>query len=459
MGNFVTCSGATSSGGDGFASDAITPSPILFIGGMGAVNLVADLNRTETRHFYCWKTAKAMKIWLDWTSLAPGATDCWLDNMSLHWRKTTSTSAEYEQIDAELGIHVYPEDDAKPPGTTDFNDGLYKVLWDALVENAESMSKGKPYSYSRANFHQFGNLFYDFRKGPTEWAKDGTFAKTKKNIETYADALNKGKPAVIVTLSEGGTFFHWFMRFISEMGDAGKEWKSRYIAHWVSLSGTFGGTPELLRAAIYPDSIDDYHMNQILPWITKTEFRDMSATLVATFTGMPNSYFKNEDDEILVRSTSGNYSLSNLTLAFKDSGLIPQISIFDQQKQHAFENQPSPGVPVSCFYGVNKDTLSTTDYMNGWNRPATKYWYENGDSVVPRRSLELCKRWPETVEAEGFPGLGHGDTLRDKNVMERWVKVLEKVNGDGEASAARTSKASIENIAALDNAVGNEIYV
>jgi hypothetical protein len=358
--------------------------------------------------------------------------------MALHWRAKKSKNTEYEQIDAEIGIHMYPKGDTKPPGTASFQFGLVMPLWDSLVENAESMSKDKPYKYSRTNFHQFGNLHFDFRKGPTEFAKDGTFAKTKKNIETYVDGLNGGTPAVIVTLSEGGTFFLSFMRFISELGGAGQAWKSRYIAHWVSLSGMFGGTPELLRMALYPEATDDYYISAVLPWLTKTDFRDMAASFVATFTGMPNSYLQSEDNEILVRSTSGNYSRANLTLAFNDSGLIPQISIFEQQTQHAFQNQPPPGVPVSCFYGPGKDTLSTMDYMNGWNRPATKFWYEDGDKVAPKRSLELCGRWPNT-EAEGFPGLGHDDTLRDKNVMERWVKVLAKVNSGGKLSEGKSS--------------------
>jgi hypothetical protein len=438
LGSLVVCTDAASDNGDLIAPDAVTPSPILFIGGMGASSLLADVNRTETRHVFCSKTARATKIWLDYEGLAPGASDCWLDNMALHWRAKKSKNTEYEQIDEEIGIHMYPEGDTKPPGTASFQFGLVMPLWDSLVENAESMSKDKPYKYSRTNFHQFGNLVYDFRKGPTEFAKDGTFAKTKKNIETYVDGLNGGTPAVIVTLCEGGTFFLSFMRFISELGGAGQAWKSRYIAHWVSLSGIFGGTPELLRIALYPEAIDDYYISKVLPWLTKTDLRDMAASFVATFTGMPNSYLQSEDNEILVRSTSGNYSRANLTLAFNDSGLIPQISIFEQQTQHAFQNQPPPGVPVSCFYGTGKDTLSTMDYMNGWNRPATKFWYEDGDKVAPKRSLELCGRWPNT-EAEGFPGLGHDDTLRDKNVMERWVKVLAKVNSGGKLSEGKSS--------------------
>ena len=107
----------------------------------------------------------------------------------------------------------------------------------------------------------------------------------------------------------------------------------------------------------------------------------------------------------------------------------------------------------------NKECLFAKVGVDTVEKRPTQSLVEASKGLVHKIGLELCKRWPETVEAEGFPGLGHGDTLRDKNVMERWVKVLEKVNGDGEASAARTSKASIENIAALDNAVGNEIYV
>ena len=100
---------------------------------------------------------------------------------------------------------------------------------------------------------------------------------------------------------------------------------------------------------------------------------------------------------------------------------------------------------------VNKEFLAAKSGVDIVEKLPTQSLVEASKGLVHKIGLELCKRWPETVEAEGFPGLGHGDTLRDKNVMERWVKVLEKVNGDGEAS--------MENIAALDNAVGNEIYV
>ena len=90
----------------------------------------------------------------------------------------------------------------------------------------------------------------------------------------------------------------------------------------------------------------------------------------------------------------------------------------------------------------NKECLVAKAGVDTVEKRPTQSSVEASKGLVHRIGLELCKRWPETVEAEGFPGLGHGDTLRDKNVMERWVKVLEKVNGDGEASAGRTSKAS-----------------
>ena len=93
---------------------------------------------------------------------------------------------------------------------------------------------------------QWGNWYFDFRRGPNEYAVDGTFAKLKKQIEIYYQQANgatgAGAPGdeedaqpklrvVLVSVSMGGPVIHAFFNWIEQtLGQVpGAAWKDKYV--------------------------------------------------------------------------------------------------------------------------------------------------------------------------------------------------------------------------------------
>ena len=87
-----------------------------------------------------------------------------------------------------------------------------------------------------------------------------------------------------------------------------------------------------------------------------------------------------------------------------------------------------PGVRTHCLYGLSENNTPATyiynSERNNWNdfQPAQTL-YEAGDETVSKRSLEVCKDWPNTT-VRVLPGVTHLDTVKDNNVIEYIVDVL-----------------------------------
>ena len=82
---------------------------------------------------------------------------------------------------------------------------------------------------------------YDWRRGPYDWSQPaGYFSKVKSGVERlYAN--NNQKKVVLLSFSLGGPVASAFLTTYVE-----QDWKDKYIANWVSYSGTLGGVVESL---------------------------------------------------------------------------------------------------------------------------------------------------------------------------------------------------------------------
>eukprot|EP00392_Amoebophrya_sp_AT5.2_P004937 g4946.t1 len=447
----------------------VAKNPILFMGGMGASTIDATLTKTTVVHDFCWKNAENYRVWLPYSGLLPGVADCFLDNFKLTWKKrqrrprprplesgpggTTTTgsrsggtggglprifrgssgskmegqkaarapdeenSAEPEDeeddqdplILDESEVQAYASGDKIEAGTGSLTDGLLKSLWDALGEIARS-------KFGYDSPRQINNLYFDFRKSPREWFVDGTFARTKSRIETYVDEFNAGKPALLVALSEGCNFLHQFLALFVD--DA---WKAKYVHHFLSLSGPYGGTPELTRMAFYPQPADVYHVPELLFYIKLRALRDVSVSFPSTLVGMPTYLDLNET---LVTDKDGRgYKQTELGEALRAAGQPNTAVLLDMQKgRFFFDALPPPRVSTTCIHGVGIPTLKSMTYGAGWDQEASDFEYETGDGVVPARSLVRCQEWTRMdpdhppVSLLALDGASHGGPLRNATV-------------------------------------------
>jgi len=190
----VAAVSATLGGGSSVPEKAVGPSsgsdqllhPILFMGGLGASMLHADLNRTSVPHWYCSKQEKDYPLWLYYRNFEPFREQCWMENMRLEWRNGSLQDS---------GVKVKFVGDNLPAGS-DISAGFPKDLWGDLLNSVAGLG------YSGTSAH-VGALHYDWRLGPLELVQDGTYAKMKRQIEEFV-AKSSGKRAVLVTLSYGG---------------------------------------------------------------------------------------------------------------------------------------------------------------------------------------------------------------------------------------------------------------
>ena len=61
---------------------------------MGASQLTAKLNKTQAPHWFCRKQQDDYPLWLDFLDFLPENVDCWLDNVSVRWKKTSKKTSK-----------------------------------------------------------------------------------------------------------------------------------------------------------------------------------------------------------------------------------------------------------------------------------------------------------------------------------------------------------------------------
>jgi len=216
-------------------------------------------------------------------------------------------------------------------------------------------------------------------------------------------------------------------KFLATFVDA--DWKAKHIERWVSLSGPWGGSTELSRISFYPDSSDFFNVPDILLYITLEELRTMANTFPSTFIQRPRF---GTDDEIVLDVKVGDetrtYTKNDIGKALRDSGLLNAATVYEAELDaYDFHSLAAPGVTVDCIYGVGLQTITRLHFDNGFNASATGYDYESGDTVVPKRSLELCSEWNASIYE--IPHTAHGGTLHDNASVAVFSKIMRGIYG------------------------------
>jgi len=386
--------------------------PLVFVGGMGASTLRADVNKTTVPHWYCTNTEKDYKLWLFYENFAPAKAFCWIENMRLAWK---------DGVLQDTGVEAKLPGDALKPGS-DIKGGFAVDLWTDYLKGVEDLGYS-PTSPSVIALH------YDWRKSVQEWAVDGTFAKMKEQIESQV-AKASGQRAVIVSLSLGVPTMH---KFFATFVDAA--WKEKNIERWVSASGSFGGVVELARMYLYPEPVDLADVPKYFPYLTLPVMRELWNTFSASFMQKPTFL---RDDEVLfnVSTAPGKppslYYTKDLGAALHDAGLSQAKELLDSHSQaYVFSELPAPGVTVDCLYGDKLASGNSVQFAHGFGQRSTGYSTEDGDGTVPARSLRMCEQWKAAdntsappVSLYAFPGSSHQGVLHDKAPVAVFAKIM-----------------------------------
>lgn len=252
---------------------------------------------------------------------------------------------------------------------------------------------------------------YDFRFHPGD--AEEYFVKLKGLIE---DAYSRDGKVVLISHSMGAPYTLYFLNRQPQA------WKDQYIDKWITVSGAWAGSVNVLLAYIsgygfgIPRVIDR-------PRTLRTFQRTFSSIPYL----LPDPHFWDEA-EILVKTENRTYGVADFDAVFDDIG-FPLAKKIRHTTPPAWDEQP-PGVDVHCFYGTEVNTPYFLKYRPGYFPDyLPDITYGSGDGTVPVRSLEACKRWmgktEKNVTAQPFPMAEHNGLLADPRLFFAVKEVLQ----------------------------------
>lgn len=384
-----------------FASKKL--SPIIIVPGLGATKIFAKWNKTsspnvktvdDTGNFEKSDQWNCKQLQTEWVQLWGGPSNpkelegfCWSDNVKVH------LSSDGNINNAEGVVTSTGEF-----GSLDFLSDM-----ETLVETLKALG-----------YVEGENLFgagYDFRK-----------ISNYEDFQTYSMNMSKliekhcslqGQQATIIGHDLGSVIANCFLV------DAVPEWKKKYIKSFVSISGTFGGTPKALKTILEPTNIAH-------------NFAGLSLMLPS-----PNVY----GDNSLVNFNQNNYTSYDIPKL-----LDPEAAkIYSLNSGMRNKSMMAPGVPVYIMCGDDLNTESSYHYKNSLqdtpekNFPvyqvdlpvSQKFHYPDyfiGDGTMPRFALEYPIFWSkhqnEPVYFQFFTGAEHTKILSMLEPMRYLVSII-----------------------------------
>jgi len=381
--------------------------PVVIVPGIGGSRLEAKLERNTTTHYWCYrKTANWFTLWLNVEELLPLAKDCWVDNIRLVHNPSTNEMENAPGVSTrvpEFGNTTAIE--WLDPSMLGFGMYFYPLIEELIqVGYARNVDvRGAP---------------YDFRHHPGSKVAGEYFVQLRKLIEETYSASGK---VLLLSHSMGAPYTHYFLKQQSQ------QWKDTYIDSWVTISGSYAGTVNILLAYIsgYGFGIPSFVGKPRIFRYPERSYGSLPYLLPDT------RFWKKE--EVLIQTENRTYTVGQWDDLFTDLNL-PLAKEILKTTPPAWDDEP-PGVDVYCFYGSDIDTSAVLKYKHGYfpdYYPDIKY--ESGDGTVPLRSLRACERWGNSgarkVVTKRFPKAKHNEILKDPDLIRTLMGLLN-VDNDG----------------------------
>lgn len=328
-----------------------------------------------------------------------------IDNMILNINETDGTT--YNQEGVKIRIPGFGE-----TGTVEWLDPYHPFGESSLGYYVDLVDRLVSMGYLR-NVSVRGAP-YDFRKAPNELTD---YMKHLCNLieETYQ--INNNTKVVIISHSLGGNVALYFLQNQPQI------WKDKFVSAFISVSAPYGGCVKVLRLITSGDPLG---YPKIL--VDPSHYRSIQRSLVSVIWSMPHKeYWK--DDEPLIISPFRNYTANDYDELFRDINFEKGIML-RRNTENLMNASIAPGVRSFCLISLNKEVTPAT-YVYESNKPN---WYDDqpsiiygaGDDTVNRRSLEVCKFWPNTTVNQ-FSDANHRDTVSDARIIDSIVNILRNI--------------------------------
>ncbi len=231
--------------------------------------------------------------------------------------------------------------------------------------------------------------------------------------------MNDNTPVTMIVHSMGGLVTHFFLSQI-----VNDSWKETYVKQFISLSGVFGGSVEILKALISGSKEKIFTADIQL-------FRELERTFISSIWLLPHPSLWT-DREVLVSTPLRDYTVKDIPQLFSDMDFSNGTRMYAELQDYSNRSFQPPNVKHFCFYGnqVKPQTIEKLKYKDERfaKQKNPDYEYGYGDGTVSIRSLKSCGRWKESqsfeVILQEFEGLSHQDIQKDERVLKEIKKIL-----------------------------------
>ncbi|XP_055341491.1 phospholipase A2 group XV-like [Paramacrobiotus metropolitanus] len=382
-------------------------TPVIILPGDGGSQLQAWLERTSVRSNICpMRTNGWTHVWADLDMLIPGLVDCWVDNLKLIYNNITRKTSNPEGVRTQVPGFGDTDSIEYLTGNQLPGSKYLAYIVDMLVDNGYKRNvsvRGAP---------------YDFRKAQNE--QEEYFILLKKLVEdTYA--ANGNHKVTLIGHSLGCLFSLYFLNHQTQ------EWKDKYINAFIGMGGPWGGAVKPIKVIATGDDLD-------IAIVSRSKIKDILRTNPSVAALLPSDKFWAKN-ETLIYTPQKVYNLGNLREFFYDLDFPEGWEFYQDTKNLVYDLIP-PGVKTYCLSGTGTATPATYVYKEGgFPKKIPMVISEDGDGTVNRRSLDGCERWKgkqrDEVVTKTFPGAGHRQMTRDKQVLDYIREILfdYQING------------------------------
>eukprot|EP00161_Ancyromonas_sigmoides_P015416 TRINITY_DN406_c1_g2_i1.p1 TRINITY_DN406_c1_g2~~TRINITY_DN406_c1_g2_i1.p1 ORF type:complete len:673 (+),score=371.18 TRINITY_DN406_c1_g2_i1:79-2019(+) len=386
--------------------------PVALIPGFGGTRLQAKLRDSKSGNPCDMDPAAYRDLWLSsktlFRFLSQARThNCVYDVLSLLWNGKDFTQRRKYQVRAVRGTRGV---DLLDRGVSSSLSEYYKPLLVAL----------ETIGYNRdSTVRAFG---YDWRYRPDRPKMAKSFARWKKRFEKMR--LEYGKPAVVVAHAMGAQHFVYFLQHVIGKDPAASQtWIDNHIRSFVSIGGSHGGSPRVIKSLISGTSLS-------LPFMSKSKAGRMLGSFGTSAWMLPTEETFGDDPLLTIIERDGRkrpFSARRMSRLLEEAYLKP--TVFHYNRVAPFTTAPGKIVNDAHFlFGTDVRTPVGYVYERGTRRlahVATKTT-DKGDGMVPDRSAtHLCRAWRDT-HCQSFPGVNHRELLWHMPLL---TQVLEVATG------------------------------
>lgn len=295
-------------------------------------------------------------------------------------------------------------------------EGIVPVYW-PFKKTLESWgyqtyknSFGQPYDYRYLSIESFNTI---------------GFNNELKELVEKAYNLNHQQKVILIGHSNGGPTLYYFLSSMSI------EWKEKYLAALIGLSGNFLGQLNGIKSFIYSDN--QITQNMMNTW--EAQYKSFTWGEYIPSQTVVTTYFNTVNEKKYTTSTNDIIEL------LKNTNNDDWVNRYIGTSKNNNRSIAPSGIDIYCLYGQGINTSSAFIFEENImmpNSPPIETIYTPGDGNQDNIDNTFCNQWKEDVERDGkhtlesigFDGVHHMQMYLDENVLNKIHEIIQKYSSE-----------------------------